>query len=140
MSSQSSFKQPLRALIVDDDQDSVILLTTLLEMYEVKVLSAHCAAQAIQKIRSLPDILISDLAMPLMDGFELIRYIRQLPPGQGGMVPAIALSAWVSINTQTLALESGFQAFLEKPYDTMTLIKTVSKLTGWNHIKPELVA
>lgn len=140
MSNQSSRQQPLRALVVDDDLDSVILLTALLEMYEVKVISAFCAAQAIQKMRSLPDIVISDLAMPRVDGFELIRSIRQFPADKGGMVPAIALSGWISIDTHTLALDSGFQAFIEKPYDPMNLVETVSKLTDWNLAKPELVA
>lgn len=140
MSNQSSCKQPLRALVVDDDLDSVILLTTILEIYEVKVISAHCAAQAIQKMRSLPDILISDLAMPLVDGYELIRYIRQLPPDRGGTIPAIALSGWISSDTETLALSAGFQAFLEKPYDSTNLLKLVSKLTGWDFATAELAA
>jgi CheY-like chemotaxis protein len=75
-----------------------------------------------------------------VDGFELIRYIRQLPADKGGMVPAIALSGWISLDTHTLALNSGFQAFIEKPYDPMNLLEAVSKLTGWNLVQPELVA
>lgn len=140
MSNHPSCARPLRALIVDDDLDAVILLTILLEMHDVEVIAADSAAQALQKISLKPDILISDLAMPVMDGYALIRKVRQLPPDQGGMMPAIAISAWVAIDTQTQALEAGFQAFVEKPYDPLSLIPIVSKLTGWSPICSELVA
>lgn len=140
MSNHPCCARPLRALIVDDDLDAVILLTTLLEMHEVEVISAYSAVQAIQKMRSKPDILISDLAMPLIDGYELIRKVRQLPSDQGGMIPAIAVSGWVSSDAQAQALASGFQAFFAKPYDLTSLISMVSKLTGWSPIHSELVA
>lgn len=140
MSNQISSQQPLRALVVDDDFDSVILLTTLLEIYGVEVTSAFCAAQAMQQLRSRPNILICDLAMPLVDGFELIHQIRELPPEQGGMIPAIALSAWVAIEAQTQAIDSGFQSFMSKPYRPNELIAMVSQLTGWKPIESEVAA
>ncbi len=140
MSDLSSMQQPLRALVVDDDLDSVILLTTLLELYGIEVTSALNAVQAMQKLRSRPNILISDLAMPIIDGYALIRQIRTLPPEHGGMIPAIALSAWVAVEAQHQAIESGFQLFLPKPYHSDELITLISRLTGWKSIKSEVAA
>ncbi|MBW4443654.1 MAG: response regulator [Plectolyngbya sp. WJT66-NPBG17] len=131
MSDRLSSYQPLRALVVDDDLDSVVLLTTLLEIYGIDVTSASCAAQAMQKLRSSPHILISDLAMPFVDGFELIRQVRSLPSDQGGSIPAIAVSAWTATEAQSQAIKSGFQLFLPKPYQPTELIEMVSQLTGW---------
>lgn len=131
MSDRHSSQQPIRALVVDDDLDSIILLTTILEIYGIDVTSATCAAQAMQKIRSLPDVLISDLAMPFVDGFDLIQQVRALPREQGGEIPAIAVSAWVAIEAQERAIECGFQSFLAKPYQPNDLIDVVSQLTGW---------
>ncbi|HTL90424.1 MAG TPA: response regulator [Leptolyngbya sp.] len=135
MSDRSSVQQPLRALIVDDDLDSIILLTTLLELYGIDVTSALSAAQAVQQVRSIPDILISDLAMPHMDGYDLIRSVRALPPDQGGMVPAIALSAWVVTEAHAQAIEAGFQSFVAKPYRPDELVAMISRLTGWSAIE-----
>ncbi len=123
--------QPLRALVVDDDLDSVILLTTLLEIYGIDVTSAVCATQALQQMRSRPDILIADLAMPFVDGFELISQVRKLPAQQGGRIPAIAVSAWVAVEAQQRAIDAGFQMFLAKPYQPNELVKMVSQLTNW---------
>lgn len=131
---------PLRALVVDDDLDSVILLTTLLEMHGVDVTSAFCATQAMQNLRSQPDIVIADLAMPCVDGYALIRQIRALTIEQGGRIPAIAVSAWVTIGAQQEAISSGFQTFIAKPYQPSALIETVSQLTGWKPLKFEVAA
>ncbi|MEP0917084.1 response regulator [Leptolyngbya sp. DQ-M1] len=131
---------PLRALIVDDDLDSVILLTTLLEMHGVDVTSAFCADQAMQKLRSQPDILIADLAMPHIDGYELIRQIRTLPPEQGGQIPAIAVSAWVAIEAQNKAVSAGFHTFITKPYQLTELLETVSQLTDWRPLESGVTA
>lgn len=131
MINRLSNQHPLRALVVDDDLDSVILLTTVLEIYGIDVISATCATEAMQKMRSLPDILIADLAMPLIDGFNLIRQVRLLPRDQGGEIPAIAVSAWTAIEAQERAIACGFQRFLGKPYLHDELIDMVAQLTGW---------
>ena len=104
------------------------------------MVSALDADQAMQSLRSMPDLLISDLAMPRIDGYELIRNIRALPPERGGMIPAIALSAWVATEAQHQAIESGFQIFLSKPYDPNELLGLVSRLTGWRSIEAEIAA
>ncbi|BAU13786.1 multi-sensor hybrid histidine kinase [Leptolyngbya sp. NIES-3755] len=140
MIQQISSQQPLRALVVDDDLDSVILMTTVLEIHGIDVTATMSAAQALQAISSLPHILIADLAMPFVDGFDLIRQVRNLPPNQGGEVPAIAVSAWVAVETQERAMNCGFQKFLAKPYPPSDLIDLVSQVTGWKVSEPEFAA
>ncbi|MBE9011673.1 response regulator [Pseudanabaenaceae cyanobacterium LEGE 13415] len=140
MTHRFSSQQPLRALIVDDDLDSVILMTTMLELYGVGVTATTSATQALQELRFLPHILIADLAMPIVDGFDLIQQVRALPPEQGGEIPAIAVSAWVATETQERAIKSGFQRFLSKPYQLNELLETVSQLTGWKVNEPEFAA
>ncbi len=134
-----SASEALHALIVDDDFDSTLMLTTLLEFHGVRVTSAHCAAEALQQLSQAPHIVISDLVMPQTDGYWLMRQIRQLPAHQGGTVPAIALSA--SMMHAEDAIKSGFQAFLSKPIDFDRLLVTVSDLTGWRSLSesPEII-
>jgi len=136
----STHQPPLRALVVDDDLDSVILLTTLLEIHGISAISALCASQAMQKLQLRPDILISDLAMPFIDGYDLIRQIRALPDEQGGDTPAIAVSAWLEIEAQECALKAGFQKFLPKPYQPNELVEVISQLTGWKALEAEVAA
>ncbi|MER3436047.1 MAG: response regulator [Leptolyngbya sp. ERB_1_1] len=102
--------------------------------------SALCANQAMQKLRSRPDIVIADLAMPFVDGYQLIRQIRALPNEEGGNIPAIAISAWIATEAQEHALKSGFQKFLPKPYHPNELVKIISQLTGWKALEAEVAA
>jgi CheY-like chemotaxis protein len=119
----------LRVLLVDDNIDNLELLAIILEQYGIEVVTAASAAEAIQAIaQSIPDILISDIAMPLEDGYSLIRQIRKLPPEQGGLIPAIALTAYAKNEDRLLALEAGFQMHLPKPIDPNELIAVVMKL------------
>ncbi|HEY9675319.1 MAG TPA: response regulator [Waterburya sp.] len=119
----------LRVLLVDDNIDNLELLAIILEQYGTEVITAASAAEAIQAIaQSIPDILISDIAMPLEDGYSLIRQIRKLPPEQGGLIPAIALTAYAKNEDRLLALEAGFQMHLPKPIDPDELIAVVMKL------------
>jgi len=65
---------------------------------------------------------ISDVGLPEQDGYDLIRKIRALPAAQGGDVPAIALTGYVSVQDQTQALSAGYHEHLPKPVDTDRLI------------------
>lgn len=119
----------LRVLLVDDNIDNLELIAIILEQYGTEVITAASAAEAIQAIaRSIPDILISDIAMPLEDGYSLIRQIRNLPPEKGGLIPAIALTAYAKHEDRLLALEAGFQMHIPKPIDPDELIAVVMKL------------
>jgi CheY-like chemotaxis protein len=77
----------------------------------------------------IPDILVCDLAMPVEDGYSLIRKLRQLPPDHGGQIPAIALTAYARDEDRIRALTAGFQMHLTKPVEPRQLIEAIAHLT-----------
>jgi diguanylate cyclase len=92
-----------------------------------EVIAVESAAQALDVIaRGIPDVLVSDIAMPSMDGNELIRRIRALPGGQG--IRAIALTAHANADARIEAIRSGYDIFLTKPVDAVELSSMVSRL------------
>ncbi|MEO5969998.1 MAG: ATP-binding protein, partial [Bdellovibrionia bacterium] len=119
----------LRILLVDDDsgaRDSIGLLLTSLGAVVAKADSGQAALDLMQNFR--PDILISDLAMPGEDGYSLIARVRKLPPEQFGQIPALALTAYASVEDIKQVKEAGFQAHLAKPVDAFNLAKVVSEV------------
>lgn len=78
----------------------------------------------------LAGILISDIGMPEMDGYELIRRVRQQGSDGTRAIPAIAMTAFTRPNDRDRALKAGFQAHLAKPVDPATLVATVARLCG----------
>jgi signal transduction histidine kinase/CheY-like chemotaxis protein len=121
----------VRVLVVDDDADGRELVRALLENCEATVTAAGSAAEALAHLQSSPpDVLVTDIGMPTMDGYDLLRQVRQLPPDQGGKVPAIALTAFARSSDRTRALLAGFQIHLAKPIDALELIAAVASLSG----------
>jgi CheY-like chemotaxis protein len=121
--------ESLRVLVVDDNDDSLELVRIILEEYGTQVLTALSARQAFEAfLQFKPDVLISDIAMPGEDGYSLIRRIRALSPQQGGLIPAIALTACVVAEERLRSLTSGFQVYLPKPLDPGELVATVANL------------
>jgi two-component system, chemotaxis family, sensor kinase Cph1 len=119
----------LRMLVVDDEPDARELVTTLLEGNGVEVTAAGSAQEALSLIpRILPDILLSDIGMPQMDGYELIQKLRQLPAANGGRTPAVALTAFARTEDRSRAFLSGFDMFLPKPVDPAELMALVVNL------------
>ncbi len=120
----------IRVLSVDDSADTQEFLTTLLEQYGANVSTASSATEALRMLKTKkPDILISDIGMPDIDGYSLIRLIRALPPKKGGEIPAIALTAYAREDDQQQALASGYQCHLKKPLEPEKLIETLLDLT-----------
>ena len=120
----------LRALVVDDDPDARELLTTLLEARGLHVRSAASVREGLAWLdREVPDIILSDLAMPGEDGHDLIRSIRGRPPASGGLVPAIAVTAYARPGDAKASISSGFQIHLTKPIDPNELFSAVEQLT-----------
>jgi CheY-like chemotaxis protein/nitrogen-specific signal transduction histidine kinase len=121
----------LQILVVDDEHDARRLLTSILEEYGAKVTTVASASEAIKALEQLqPDVLISDIGMPEDDGYTLVRRVRNLDAKQGGQIPAVALTAYVSQEDCTRALSAGFQMHLCKPVDTSELVNAVAELTG----------
>jgi CheY-like chemotaxis protein len=119
----------LRMLVVDDEPDARELVTTLLEGNGVEVTAAGSAEEALALIpRILPDILLSDIGMPKMDGYELLQKLRQLPAAQGGRTLAVALTAFARSEDRSRAFLSGFDMYLPKPVDPAELMALVVNL------------
>jgi CheY-like chemotaxis protein len=96
-------------------------------------MSAESASIATQILahqqRELPDVIISDLAMPEEDGYSMITRIRQMPTSEGGAIPAIALSAFTTIESKQKAFECGFQLYSTKPFEPEKLVSDILQLT-----------
>jgi PAS domain S-box-containing protein len=123
--------ESLHVLLVDDDADTRDFVEFLLEQAGAKVTAVATAAEVLAILkRSPPDILLSDIGLPEMDGYMLMRQIRTLPPEQGGQVMAIALTAYAGDFNQQQALAAGFQQHMSKPIDPETLVKAIATLTG----------
>lgn len=123
--------QGIRVLVVDDDESNRDLISFLLELKKATVTTAASATEAIAKLSQFkPDVLISDIGMPEMDGYMLMRQVRALPAERGGRVAAIALTAYAGEIDYQQALSAGFQKHLSKPVDTKTLIEAISELVG----------
>ncbi|MBD1936989.1 PAS domain S-box protein [Microcoleus sp. FACHB-68] len=115
-------------LAVDDEVDNLELVQFILEQAGATVISVSSATDALQQLNeSKPDVLIADIGMPHIDGYTLIRQIRQLSPEQGGQIPALALTAYAGETNQQQALAAGFQRHLSKPVDPETLVQTIEQ-------------
>lgn len=123
--------QPLEGLwvlVVDDDVDNCNLISFILESAGIEVMMAASAVEALEAIKQFePNLLISDIAMPDVDGYSLIRRIRTLDPPLGA-IPAIALTAMDIQEGRDLAFMSGFEAYLMKPVEPAELIAEIMKL------------
>lgn len=124
----------INILVVEDDADSREVLQLFLEQSGAIVKSAAAAAPAIEFLKnadkSLPDIIISDLAMPEEDGFSLLSRIRKLPVEKGGSIPAIALSAFASKTNKKQAYENGFQKYHTKPFEPDGIVRDILGLVN----------
>jgi CheY-like chemotaxis protein len=119
--------QGVSVLITDDDPDSCELIAVVLEQSGARVTTVASAQAALSAlIQAPPDLLISDIGMPEMDGYMLIQQVRALPADRGGKVPAIALTAYASEFDQQKALAAGFQSHLPKPVDAEALVRAVA--------------
>ena len=122
----------VRVLVVDDEADTCDLLVFVLEPVGMVVKTAASAAEALKLIELFrPQLLISDIGMPGMDGYELIRAVRALPPEQG-RIPALSLSAFSADSDKQRSLEAGFNDHLTKPTDLERLVSIIAQILGQN--------
>jgi PAS domain S-box-containing protein len=118
-------------LAVDDDEDALTMVRDILEASGATVVTAHSASDALQALEQLPpDVLIADLGMPGMDGFELIQKLRAHPDPKVNQVPAAALTAFSRSEDRAHAMQSGFDLHLAKPIDPEALMAAVAQLRG----------
>ena len=121
----------VRVLIVDDNPDIRELIAAVLGRAQAEVATAASADEALEAVKSKrPDVLLCDLHMPGIDGFELIHRVRawERTGGSGAAIPAAAVSAYASLGRRLRHARDEFQAFLTKPVDPETLVRTVREL------------
>jgi two-component system, chemotaxis family, CheB/CheR fusion protein len=121
--------QGLRLLVVEDEDSSREMLVTLLQQLGAEVTAAASAAEAFTALEgAVPDVLLSDIGMPGESGYDLLRKVRSLPPAQGGLVPAIAFTAYSAEQDRLEALAAGFQMHHTKPADPARLVAAIALL------------
>jgi signal transduction histidine kinase len=116
-------------LVVDDNQDSRNFLRELLAEHGAAIATAGSTDEAMRIFRGQrPDVLVSDIAMPGEDGYDLIRQVRGLDDGEGGRTPAVALTAYVRGEDRHAAFAAGYDRHIRKPVDVAELVTTVAQL------------
>jgi CheY-like chemotaxis protein len=121
----------LRILIVDDENDTLDLVTMELTQQGAHTTAASNAAEALELLGKADfDLLISDIAMPDLDGYGLIREVRKLEAGKERRIPAVALTAYASVQDRMRAILAGFNTHVAKPVETKELVTVVAGLAG----------
>ena len=119
----------MRVLVIDDDGDSREFMEQALCSRGAHVVSVGSANEALAELeRARPHVIVSDIAMPEVDGYELVQRVRALPVDQGGSTPALALTAHASKEIHERALQSGFHRYASKPVDVETFVAAVAEL------------
>jgi signal transduction histidine kinase/CHASE1-domain containing sensor protein/ActR/RegA family two-component response regulator len=128
LSQSAQLLSGLNVLLVDDDTDTLTLMTTALTRRHANVTAVSSAVEAIQAItRKRPDVLVSDIAMPDEDGYGLIEKVRLLENGVAQTIPAVAITAYAKEEDRERALSAGFQIYLAKPVELTELISVVAR-------------
>ncbi|MDI3282327.1 PAS domain S-box protein [Polyangium sp. 15x6] len=121
----------IRVLVVDDEPDARELVERLLEDSRAKVITAASAFEALDLLENPenePDVMVSDLGMPGMDGFALIREVRARRAAGPGDLAAVAVTAFARPEDKARSLEAGYDAHVTKPIDPLGFVATVAQL------------
>lgn len=128
---QSADLSGVRVLVVDDDENARELMRCLLEIQGAVATITASAGEAIAALtQDPPDIILSDIGMPDVDGYMLMRQVRALPSEQGGEIPAIALTAYASEIDHRQSAAAGFQQHIAKPIEAEELIRAIARLVN----------
>jgi signal transduction histidine kinase/CheY-like chemotaxis protein len=124
----------IRVLLIEDEPDSRDLARAALMRFGADVAAVSTSAEAVTTILSaspdtLPHVVVSDIGMPVEDGFVFIRQLRSLSPERGGRIPAVTVTGYSTPADVDRALAAGFQMHLSKPVDPLALIEAVAKLS-----------
>jgi len=121
----------LQILLVDDETDAREFQAFLLEQSGASVTAVASGSEALQVLdQFIPDLLVSDVGMADIDGYMLLQQIRSRPADKGGMMPAIALTAYARDFDKQQALRAGFARHLTKPIQPQELIEVIIALTA----------
>jgi PAS domain S-box-containing protein len=121
----------LTVLVVDDEEDARVIVERVLRDQGAQVITASSAVEALEAFEGVkPDVIVSDVGMPGMDGYALLRQVRTLPSNRGGRTPAVALTAYARREDAHRAFAAGFQMHATKPIDPAQLATMVGNLGG----------
>jgi CheY-like chemotaxis protein len=123
----------VRVLVVDDEEEARESMAILLATCGATVTTAASTPEALEILRrgeKRQDVLVSDISMPDVDGYALVRAIRALTPSGAAMVPAIAVTAYAGPRDRRQALAAGYRMHLVKPIDQRELVTAVAELAG----------
>jgi CheY-like chemotaxis protein len=113
-------------IVVEDDPDTRFYISQFLLQQGAKVFPAANGFEGLQAVKERrPDIVLSDIAMPNRDGFELLEDIRALGPENGGSVPVIAMTAFGRVIDRNRAIAAGFKVHLDKPFAPEKLLAAI---------------
>ena len=116
-------------MVVDDDRDALDLVKRVLERCHAQVTICATGDDCIKTLRDVrPTVLITDIGMPGMDGYSLMKAVRALPPEAGGLTPSIALTAHARSQDRRRAMLSGFDVHLARPVEPSELEAVVARL------------
>lgn len=121
----------LKILIVDDERDALDLITVELAQHGANVTSVTSAEEALKVLEQTNyDVLISDIGMPKMDGYELMRRIREQEQATNKRIPTVALTAYARVQDRMQAILAGFSTHVAKPVEANELVTVVASLAG----------
>jgi two-component system CheB/CheR fusion protein len=119
----------IRVLVVDDEADARELMRAILAQFGAAVTVAATARAALETLKGGSfDVLVSDIAMPGEDGYDLIRKVRALDPRQGGWIPALALTAYARVEDRLGTIAAGYQEHAAKPIEPGELVSVIATL------------
>jgi len=122
-----NLEESLRILVVEDDPESLEMMGALLGIWGYEAVLTEAGPAALAAVRkAMPDVILLDLGLPGMDGFEVARSVRRLPGG-GDPVLIVAVTAFRSEGHQREAREAGFNEYLMKPVDLDSLRQVLSQ-------------
>ena len=119
----------LHVLAVDDERDALTLVSEVLQSSGARVTTVSSAQDALNALDAeVPDVIVADLGMPLVDGYQFIARVRRHPDLRVRRVPAAALTAYARSDDRMRALRAGFHIHLAKPIDPAELVTTIAAL------------
>jgi CheY-like chemotaxis protein len=120
----------LHVLVVDDDRQIRTLVSAAFVRAGATVIATDSAAMALAAMDECrAGLIVSDIEMPVEDGYSLMRRLRSRGAASGGNIPAIALSGSASADARDNALAAGFSVYMSKPFSSLDLVRTAAALT-----------
>lgn len=127
-----------RVLLIEDNEQNRYLATYLLERHGYEVRAAEDGARGVAAATDdPPDLILLDIQLPAMDGYEVARALRAVPAL--GATPIVAVTSYAMVGDRERSLEAGCTGYIEKPIDPERFVHTVEELSGWPRSEPRPV-